>query len=35
MIEAIEKALDGLHGPRDSFRSILEDRDELLAKVCD
>lgn len=30
----IEKILDSLRGPRESFRAILEDKDKLLAKVC-
>ena len=31
----LEAVLDCLHGPRESFRKTLIDRDTLLRKVCD
>lgn len=30
----IEQVLDGLHGNRETFRAILDDKDQLLAKAC-
>jgi len=31
----IEEALDGLHGSRERFRPMLENKDEILASMCD
>jgi len=33
--EKLERVLNGLYGPRDSFREILTNTKDLLRKVCD